>query len=117
MTHSFPTRRSSHLVRMTANAIGSANDIGEFSSKVGVSVETLSALRREAGLSGANFDLLKRGIVQMSSAASSKNVAFKAMGISTKAANGHLKTSELIGRASSRERGCQYVSFSEGDVN
>src|SRR3546814_1510438 len=75
---------TSNIVRMTANAIGAANDIGEFSSKVGVSVETLSALRREAGLSGANFDLLKRGIVQMSSAASTNNVAFKAMGIDRK---------------------------------
>jgi hypothetical protein len=87
---------ASGVVRMTANAIRAANDIGEFSSKVGVSVETLSALRREAGLSGTNFDQLKRGIVQMSTAASTNNVAFKAMGINTKDANGHLKTSEQL---------------------
>lgn len=96
------------LVSQARKGIDALAGLGDMSEQFGISVQTLSALRRETTLSGASFDSLSSGIRALSVAASSNNPAFKAMGISVKDATGNLKDAEtLLGEVAGKFAGYQ----------
>ena len=76
--------------------IDSIASVDELSQKLGVSTDALSALRREATLSGTSFDELQTGITRMAEAASTGSTVFSKMGISVTDGNGNLKSTTDI---------------------
>lgn len=84
------------LINQVKKGTDALAQLGDMSEQFGLSVQTLSALRRESTLSGASFDQLGSGIRALSVAASTNNSAFKAMGISVKDGAGNLKSTETL---------------------
>ena len=95
---------------LVKNSLDNADQLSKLSQKVGVSVESLSALKHQAGLSGVEMAALETGLKKFNktiaeAAGGSKLQAdtFKAMGVSLKDSNGNLKsTEELLGDVADR---------------
>lgn len=89
------------LAQKSANA---ADELSKMSQKTGFTTESLSALKYQAGLAGANFQELQvslnkfgRGVSEANSGIATSLDVFKAMKISVKDASGGLKpTSKLL---------------------
>lgn len=98
---------------LVQKSLNSADQLSKLSQKVGISVESLSALKYQAGLAGVEIDQLETGLKKFNksigdAAGGSKiqSETFKAMGISIKDANGNLKGSEqLLGEVADKFAG------------
>jgi ribosomal protein L12E/L44/L45/RPP1/RPP2 len=91
------------LVEAGKKSLEFADNLGKMSQKVGISVESLSALNVQARLSDVGIDSLQGGLAKLArnaadAAAGSKQqaAAFQAMGVSLKDANGNLRSTEDI---------------------
>lgn len=91
------------LVDFGAKAIEAADQIGKMAQKVGVSVESLSALQTQAKLSNVETDQLQSGLAKLAknatdAAGGSKEsaAAFSAMGVSLRDSNGNLKSTQQL---------------------
>jgi hypothetical protein len=81
------------FVKGTANA---ADELGKLSQKVGVSVESLSALKYAGKLADVSMDSLSTGVKQLNKSIDEGDKAFARMGISLTDANGKAKTTEQV---------------------
>lgn len=102
---------------MAKQSIDAADEMNDLSSRVGVSVESLSALSYAAKMSGTDTQTLATGFQKLNSnvmdAARGQGAAkdaFAALGISVKGANGEIKTSEQI----MREVADRFTGFEDG---
>lgn len=91
------------LVALGKSAIQLGSDLSDASKKFGVSASELSALQYVAKLSGVEFaDLggafkfLSKAIAESQNPASDAAIAFKAMGINVRDANGNLKPTNAL---------------------
>lgn len=102
---------------MVKQSIDAADQIAKTSQKIGVSVETLSALKHAASLSGVEFDSLATGLkflnknmADTAAGTGEAKVAFSAMGISVKDAKGEMKSTEqMLGEVAEK-----FASFEDG---
>jgi TP901 family phage tail tape measure protein len=88
---------------MAKQAIDAADGLSKLSQKVGVSVESLSALNVAAKLSDVSVDQLQGGLSRLARSAADaatgskqQAAAFQAMGVSLKDTNGNLRSTESI---------------------
>jgi hypothetical protein len=94
-------------------AIDAADSINKMSQKIGIGVESLSALSAQAKLSNVPIDALQGGLARLArnaadAAAGSKEqaAAFSAMGLSVKDASGNLKPmDQLLGEVAGKFSG------------
>lgn len=111
------TAAGAAFAAMAKDAINSADEMNDMSSRVGMSVESLSALSYAAKMSGADTQVLAAGMQKLNSnvvdAARGQGAAkdaFAALGISVKGANGEIKSSETI----MREVADKFAGFEDG---
>ena len=91
-------------------SLNGADQLSKLSQKVGISVESLSALKYQAGLAGVEIDQLETGLKKFNKsigdAAGGSKIqleTFKAMGISIRDAGGKLKdTQTLLGEVADK---------------
>jgi hypothetical protein len=88
---------------ITKSAINTADEMGMTAQKVGMSVDSFSALAYAAKMNDVPLDGLKTGINQLNksliesqNAGSEAANAFKYLGVSTKDSNGKVKSSEQV---------------------
>jgi hypothetical protein len=91
------------LVEFGAKVIENADQLGKMAQKVGVSVESLSALNVQARLSDVSIDQLQGGLSKLARSAAdaatgnkSAASAFSAIGVAVKDASGNLRPMEQI---------------------
>ena len=91
------------LAVITKAAIDSADKLQDVSNRSGVAVKSLSELKFAAEQSGASFDTLNRGLLNISKSAAAVaggnktvSAAFEAIGVSVKNASGDLKGADQI---------------------
>jgi hypothetical protein len=91
------------LIEYGKAAIDMADEVGKAAQKVGVSVETMSALQAQANLSGVATDQLRGSMEKLTrtaaeAAAGNKQSAagFAAIGVAVKDQNGNLRSSEAV---------------------
>lgn len=92
------------LVAFAKSGIDAADDLGKLSQKVGVTVESLSALQYAAKLSDVSNEQLATGLARLARAASDAGAgsketaeAFQAIGVAVKDSQGNLRgTEELL---------------------
>jgi lambda family phage tail tape measure protein len=98
------------LATFAARGIRQLAAFNQVSQEIGVSTETLSALRREATLTGSDFGKVETALTKLSTAASTNNGVFKAMGLSVTDSNGKLKsTQQLLEEVSGK-----FASYQDG---
>jgi putative NIF3 family GTP cyclohydrolase 1 type 2 len=86
------------------SVVNEADEMGKAAQKVGLTVEELSGLAYTAGLAGIEFNELQSGLVKLTKAMSDvasgaggdAKLAFDALGISVKNADGTMKSSALV---------------------
>jgi len=86
------------------SVVNEADEMGKAAQKVGLTVEELSGLAYTAGLAGVEFNELQSGLVKLTKAMSDvasgaggdAKLAFDALGISVKNADGTMKSSALV---------------------
>jgi len=91
------------LTAITYRSIQAADELNKASQKVGVTVESLSALKYAAEQSGVSFDSLTGGLSKLGKAAVSAaqgdeaaSRSFEQLGVSVTNSNGSLKTNEEL---------------------
>lgn len=91
------------LTQFVKAGIDAADEIGKMAQKVGLSVESLSALKYAAELSDVSMESLATSMkklsvnmVEMQAGGGESAAAFKALGISVESSKGVLKTSEQV---------------------
>jgi lambda family phage tail tape measure protein len=84
------------LSTMVARGVRELSSFSQVSQQFGISTEALSALRREATLFGSDFGEVEKALAKVSTAASTNNGVFKAMGLTVTDSNGKLKSSEQL---------------------
>lgn len=91
------------VAALVKKSIDNADELSKLSQKVGISVESLSALAFQANLSGVEIEGMQTALVKFNktigeSAGGSKKQAatFAAMGISLRDAQGNLKSTETL---------------------
>lgn len=91
------------VVESIMHAVEAADQLAKASQKFGIPVETLSALSNAAALSdvslqdlGSSLSRLSKSMVAAEGPTSSQAVAFQALGVSVKDANGNLKNADDI---------------------
>lgn len=105
------------MTALLGKAIENADNLNKMSQKIGVAVESLSALGVQAKLSDVELDSLQGGLAKLAknaadaAAGGKENAAtFKAMGVSLKDANGNLRSTEdLLGDVAKR-----FASYEDG---
>jgi ribosomal protein L12E/L44/L45/RPP1/RPP2 len=85
------------------SAIDKADELGKLSQKVGITVESLSALKHAAELSDVSIEQLQTGLQQLAKHAQEAQTGageaadtFRALGIAVKDASGNLKPTEEL---------------------
>lgn len=73
------------------SAINTADDMGEMAQKLGVPVESLTALKHAAKVLGVEFEGLQAGLLRLSRGMADSPEKFEKLGISVKGANGELR--------------------------
>lgn len=88
---------------MVKQSIDLADQMAKTSQKIGISVESLSALKHAASLSGVEFESLVNGLkfanknmADMAAGTGDARLAFMAMGVSVKDSSGQMKTTEAL---------------------
>lgn len=107
------------LVEFGAKAIETADQMGKMAQKVGLSVESLSALTAQAKLSNVGTDELQAGLSRLARTAADaatgnkqSAAAFAALGVAVKDSNGNVKTTEqLFGELAGK-----FASYRDGVV-
>ncbi len=91
------------IIEFGKSTIELGDQLIKMSQKVGISVESISAMRSQAQLSGTSIDDLKTGLVKLSRAAADaaggsveQAKAFQAMGVAVKDVNGNLRPTQTI---------------------
>lgn len=84
------------MVSFTRAAVDAADQMGKLSQKVGVSVESLSALDYAAKLSDVSTEALSTGLKQLNKSIDEDDEALKRLGISLTDASGRAKSTETI---------------------
>lgn len=91
------------VAALVKSSINSADELSKLSQKVGISVESLSALKLQAGLSGVEIESLQtslkkfnKTIVEAAGGSKVQAESFKLMGITLKDSNGNLKSTETL---------------------
>lgn len=91
------------LVALTKHAINAADEMGKTAQKIGISVESLSALNYVAGLSDVSIDQLKTGfnalnksIIEANDPTSAAAAAFKYLGVEVKNADGTYRKADEV---------------------
>lgn len=86
------------MTALVKQAINSADELSKLSQKVGVSVESMSALKHQAGLAGVEMGALQAAMVKLTKTAADavsggkdQVATFKALGISVTDATGKMK--------------------------
>lgn len=102
---------------MVKSSIDAADEMNDMSARVGMSVESLSALSYAAKMSGTDTQVLAAGVQKLNSnmvdAARGQGAAkdaFAALGISVKGANGEIKSNDQI----LREVADKFANFEDG---
>jgi hypothetical protein len=102
---------------MVKSSIDLADHMAKTSQKIGVPVETLSALKHAASLSGVEFESLTTGLKKMNknmadtaAGTGEAKTAFAAMGISVKDSEGKMKSTEAV----LSEVADKFASFEDG---
>ena len=73
------------------SAINTADDMGEMAQKLGVPVESLTALKHAAKILGVEFDSLQTGLLKLSRGMADAPEKFEDLGISVRDAKGELR--------------------------
>ncbi|MCW5648348.1 MAG: hypothetical protein KIS62_01245 [Ramlibacter sp.] len=98
----------------TANALRSGIDelerMDKASQKVGITAQKLAEYSYNAKLSGANAELLEKGVANLSKKMSENDKIFVAMGINVKKANGELKATDVV----LEELADKFASYADG---
>ena len=91
------------LVALTKHAINTADEMGKTAQKMGITVESLSALNYAAGLSDVSLEQLKTGFGQLNKSmveandpASAAAAAFKYLGVEVKNADGSYRKADEV---------------------
>lgn len=91
------------LAAMAKNAINTADEMGKTAQKMGITVESLSALNYAAGLSDVSLEQLKTGFGQLNKSmveandpASAAAAAFKYLGVEVKNADGSYRKADEV---------------------
>jgi hypothetical protein len=91
------------MVLMTKSAIDAADEIGKMSQRIGMSVESLSALQYSAKLSDVSMSALEQTLKHLSTSMLSTQAgtgaaqaAFRALGVSVEASKGSLKSNQEV---------------------
>lgn len=91
------------LAAITKNAINTADEMGKTAQKMGITVESLSALNYAAGLSDVSLEQLKTGFGQLNKSmveandpASAAAAAFKYLGVEVKNADGSYRKADEV---------------------
>lgn len=97
------TSAGSHFLNLTRNAIDSADELGKFAQKAGMSTEAMSSMAVSARLSDVSNATLKTGLRALANTAEEAQKgnnkaadSFKAIGVSVTDANGKLKGTEQL---------------------
>lgn len=105
------------VTALVKNSISNADQLSELSQKVGISTESLSAMKYQAGLASVEISSLQTGLVRFSrtaadAAGGSKQQAalFNAMGISVKDFAGNLKPADGL----LREVSAKFATYADG---
>ena len=91
------------FIKLSRDAINTADEISKSAVKIGIGTEELSRLRYAADLSGVSFEQLEKGLLILNrnmagvgGESAKVSAAFAQMGINTRAADGSLKSSTQV---------------------
>jgi phage-related protein len=84
-------------------ALNTADDMGELAQKLGVPIESLTALKYAAKVLGVEFDTLQAGLLRLSRGMADSPERFEKLGIAVRDANGEMRpTSDVLKDLSER---------------
>lgn len=84
------------LGRSMQDSLNTMDQISKMSLKTGVSVESLSALKYAADLSGVTLESLEKSFIKLSKSVNTNSPAFSKLNIDLKNSNGTLKDNETV---------------------